>query len=495
MNFFKKNLKKISLAGFFAALLMIGSTNFANAGFLDVINLGGFFGWMASAAAYVIGYIAGGVFWVVGFFVQLALNLNLHITEPTNLIVQSGWNIILNITNLGFVLAIIVIAFATVINYESYAIKKTIWKLIVAALLVNFSFVIAGAIVDVANTATQFMMQKSGTNDPAAWGSAMAAMFQPQQFLSVDKNFDPTGANTKGITEGSLNPFISIIASIIFGAVFTFIAAMTLFTVGVMLFVRYVTLSFLLMFSPIIWLARVFPFTAKYWSMWWQRFLKWTFFAPIMMFFMYLALRTMSGTVAALGSVPASFAGQSMIMTQLSSIGQLFLVIGIMMGGLYVANELGMEGSKGIIKAAQGANKGFIKGTQGYIGRQATKVLGQPFAPGAPGTRRSRFNAWLGANKITAPLAKFGQTAASYTKNNPAFKPGAHKGFFASTLGGAWKGSGLGKKTTTKVWECQVCKAQVLDKNKPTYPCKNGHPASLPAGSPPGTPFADWKEI
>ncbi len=398
MNFFKKiksaiSYRKTAVIGLLTSILMFLSTHFANAGWLDIATPSGVIAWLGSGLGYIVGLAAGALFWIVGLIVSLALNLNLHITEPGNLIVHSGWTIILNITNLGFVLAIIVIAFATVINYESYAIKKTIWKLIVAALLVNFSFVIAGTIVDIANTGTQFMMEKSGVNTPSAWSSAMGGMFQAQQFLEVDKNFDPTGSRLKGIAEGTLSSFLTIIVSLIFGAVFTFIAAITLFTVGILLFVRYVALSFLLMFSPIIWLARVFPFSAKYWSMWWQKFLRWTFFAPIMMFFMYLALSTMSGTMAAYGSVPSNFSSQAPITTPLAAVGQLFVVIGIMMGGMYVANLMGIEGANAVYNATSKYSKGWAyrggqrvmsskvmvgdkeKGTKGVTGWLANKGL------------------------------------------------------------------------------------------------------------------------
>jgi len=495
------NYRKTASASFLTAFLMFLSTHFANAGWIWDVTAGSFFGWAAGAFAYGIGLLAGSAFWLVGLVVSLALNFNLHITESGNSIVRSGWDIMLNLTNLGFVLAIIVIAFATILQFENYAIKKTLWKLIVAALLVNFSLTISSAFIDVANNATEFMMEKSGasgTDAPLKWASAMAGMFQAQQLLVVDKNFDTNRA--AGLAEGAFSTFMTIFASLIFGAVFTFIAAITMFTIAVLLFVRYVQLSFLLIFSPIIWLCWIFPATQTYWGMWWKRFLKWTFFAPIMMFFMYLALFTMKGTTKAYISVPNDFTSNAPITTPLAAVGQMFLVIGIMMGGLYSANAMSIEGAEKIIKTAQGANKGFIKGAYKYAGRQTAKVFGQPFAPGAPGSRRSRFNAWLGGNKITAPLAKWGKTAASYTSNttSPYYKPGAHKGFFASTLGGAWSGAGFGIKPM-KVWECQNChnpKSRIQDKSKPDKDCPNcGVPAVPPAGSPPGTPSADWKSL
>lgn len=358
--------KKTAIVGLLAVLLMFFGTMNARAGWFTDVTAGSFFGWIAGGVGYLIGLIAGVAFWIVGLVVTLALNFNLHITEPGNLIVQSGWSIILNITNLGFVLAIIVIAFATVLRFENYAIKKTLWKLIVAALLVNFSLTISNAFINTANDATKFMMDKSGVNTPLAWASAMGGMFQVQKLLEVDKNFDN---KMKGIAEGTLSTFLTVAASLVFGAVFTFIASITLLTVGILLFVRYVVLSFLLMFSPIIWLAWIFPATKTYWEMWWKKFLKWTFFAPVMMFFMYLALRTMNGTVAAYGQVPSNFTSNAPITVPMAVIGQMFLVIGLIMGGMYVANAIGIEFADKIYDATSKYGKGWAyRGGQRFMG-------------------------------------------------------------------------------------------------------------------------------
>ena len=60
----------------------------------------------------------------------------------------------------GFVLAIIIIAYATIFRRQSYAMNKTLGKLVIAALLVNFSFAIASGIISVSNNLTQYMVDK-----------------------------------------------------------------------------------------------------------------------------------------------------------------------------------------------------------------------------------------------------------------------------------------------------------------------------------------------
>ena len=94
----------------------------------------------------------------------------------------------LNFTNLGFILAIIIIAFATILRLESYAIKQTLWKLIVAALLVNFSLVICGGIISVSKLTTDSFYNHI-TAGGKTMGNVLGTLAQPQEVTApIAKN-------------------------------------------------------------------------------------------------------------------------------------------------------------------------------------------------------------------------------------------------------------------------------------------------------------------
>ena len=239
---------------------------------------------VAQVVGYFFGFIAGIFLTIDAYLVKVALNINFELLKSP--VVQTGWQIVLNFTNLGFVLAIIVMAFATIFRVETYAMKKTLWKLIVAALLVNFSLVIAGAFINISDIFSNFFLKQGGIGDPVEWSKAFAAMFRAQALLKVGETFaaqgfvdTATGAiNTLGAT------VLQIIASVFFIALFTVLAAITLLAVAIMLLIRYVFLGILLLLSPIVWLLWIFPSTQHLWQKWWSQFLRWTFFAPIMLF-------------------------------------------------------------------------------------------------------------------------------------------------------------------------------------------------------------------
>src|SRR4030042_5966834 len=115
--------------------------------------------------------------------------------------VHTGWQIVLNFANLGFVLAIIVIAFSTIFRRESYAMKQTLWKLIVAALLVNFSLVIAGAFINVSDIFSDFFLKQSGIRSPVAWRDAFTNMLKAQALFQIDQAQEITLSDSASVDQ------------------------------------------------------------------------------------------------------------------------------------------------------------------------------------------------------------------------------------------------------------------------------------------------------
>ena len=91
----------------------------------------------------------------------------------------------MSFTNLGFVLAIIVIAFATIFRIQSYAMKQVLWKLIVAALLVNFSLVIAGAFINIADNVTSSFNNKILGASGVGLSTKLAGVLNTQFFCQA----------------------------------------------------------------------------------------------------------------------------------------------------------------------------------------------------------------------------------------------------------------------------------------------------------------------
>ena len=158
---------------------------------------------------YIGGWVASVVFWLGGLLVELALNINSQLLSRTNAVLHTGWTIALSFANLGFVLAIIIIAFATIFRIQNYAMKQVLWKLIVAALLVNFSLVIAGAFISVSDNLSEVFLAKSKATlkGEGNFTTAMANVLGVQSFLKTKDLLSGKETGAKEIIIEATNVF------------------------------------------------------------------------------------------------------------------------------------------------------------------------------------------------------------------------------------------------------------------------------------------------
>ena len=371
---FSQNKKIIFISFLIIAILFVGELKFVHAwslfGIADITS--GVISSIAQVVGYILGFIGGVFLAIAGYLIQLALNINFELLKSP--VVQTGWKIVLNFANLGFVLAIIIIAFATIFRSESYAMKQTLWKLIVAALLVNFSLVIAGAFINVSDIFSEFFLQQGGIRNPVEWSRAFAGMFRAQALLKVSETLTAKGG--LDVATAAVNTItgdvLMTIASVFFIPLFTVLAAITLLAVAIMLLIRYVFLGILLLLSPIVWLLWIFPSTQDLWKKWWSQFLRWTFFAPIMLFFIYLAMVAMKYQPEAVRQFtqnPAATANVKLTFG-VEIIGEMAIVIGLVMGGLIAANSLGITFAGTAYGWAQSVGKSF----GGWVGRKGIQA-------------------------------------------------------------------------------------------------------------------------
>ena len=115
---------------------------------------GGFLSWMLCPAIADGAATAGGL---LGFITSLT-------TVHTSIIEQfskqdssiyKAWSAFRNIANIGFVIMLLVVVFSQVTNIgiSNYNIKKILPKLIITAILVNFSYLIMGVLIDLSQIA------------------------------------------------------------------------------------------------------------------------------------------------------------------------------------------------------------------------------------------------------------------------------------------------------------------------------------------------------
>jgi len=146
---------------------------------------------------------------------------------------------------------------------------------------------------------------------------------------------------------------------VLFSVMFLVMGTIVMFGFAGILFVRYIALGILLILLPIAWLSYIFPGLKMAgghpFTLWWSTFIKWLLFAPISMFFFYLAVRSIGrGALTA----PGTF---NLLSDAGSAIGDMIIAIGLMIGGMIVANRMGIYGASGVMKATAKVNT-YVKG-------------------------------------------------------------------------------------------------------------------------------------
>lgn len=348
--------------------------------------------------SYVIAWIAGVGIAIETWLVGAMLGLNSGVFEAD--IVQKGFGIMLAIANLGFVLGIIIVAISTIFQSQTYGFKKLLAKLIVAAILVNFSLVIAAPIFGLANSFTQYFLNCTdstvGCNAPQGasaftsmndFAARLAGAFNPQDGLaSLDTDAKAIDSNSISLGQG-LGKMLVPILSLLFVAFELISIEIVLGVLIFMLLVRYVYIAILAILMPFAWLGWAFPAMKNWWSRWWQTFIRWTFFAPVVVLFLYLAMvaaeSMRNGTSIASQSFGTYTSSSNFFWAAIANfftnalspiVAQflnIFVLVGLSVGGLMVANNMSITGAKAGMDAVKAVGNS-VKGYALRRGKQAT---------------------------------------------------------------------------------------------------------------------------
>jgi hypothetical protein len=215
--------------------------------------------------------------------------------------------------NLGFVLAIIVIAIGFILRLQSYGSQRTLTRLIFAAILVNFSLVIAGIFIDAANITTTFFLRSFQFEKIAA--SLIDATGINEVFKGDPSK--PLVTRIIGFVLRQIYPPADIAAAIqvltkfVIVSIFAIMLMAALGALIVMLLLRVSHLWVLLILSPMAWLMWIFPQFEHNWRRWWNEFLRWVFFAPIVTFFLAFSISLIKRTSSLPPNTSQNFLGKA----------------------------------------------------------------------------------------------------------------------------------------------------------------------------------------
>lgn len=252
--------------------------------------------------------------------------------------VKTAWEIFRNFSNMFFILLLLLTAFGTIFNIQKYKASNLLPKIIIAALIINFSYIITILIIDALYFPAEMFQSAIGNmlSEKMAdslqivkvYDTSMLDMLFPQ--ISGVKTIYNT---LTGITFNNLIiSFFNMIILIIVDFIFLWIA--------LVLLVRIPVLMGLAIISPIAWLSYAFPGIKHIWQKWWQQIIHWGLLPLFYLAVIYFGLFFNREIKLIMNSIsPEDQKIISWWPMTLNNTILFFINVGILIGGLVMAHK------------------------------------------------------------------------------------------------------------------------------------------------------------
>lgn len=305
-------------------------------------------------------------------------------------ILKEGWKIVRDVMNSFFVLILFIIAIATILQLESYAWKQLLPWFIIVALLVNFSFVLSGVVIDFSNVLGRTFFDKiqplsdniakafdinninnitlptcspsvsSGGGTVATikshakgWSCATgAARTVEKLFVEWKQIFDTPVSETDTLTK-----FLFVLT---LRVIMLFLMIFPLLAGAALMIMRTVMLMVLIIFAPAAFTAYILPATRGYATQWWNELFSKSFFFPSYLFLLYIAVNygIKIGEALKGAQLGGTFSNLATIFNFLTMVAFMFIA-------LSVGRKSGIVGADVVMKYADAGRKWAT----GYAGR------------------------------------------------------------------------------------------------------------------------------
>jgi len=245
-------------------------------------NLMAIVAWLLDAAVAILGYFLP---YAAGFF-EGALQKN-EVIFSSAPIVTYGWTLFRDTANMFFIIVLLVVAFATILQVESWNIKSILPRFILAILLTNFSAVLTQTIATVGNYLYRGILNAGGGSKGAS--RLLMNVLHAEKILYSKS---PNATFSEGIGASTTHEaFYAYVFTALLTIVMLFIGIGVIFRLTIALYVRVVALWLLVMVSPIALLAYTVPSTKSYADKWAHELLTYIFLGPVAVFLYVVAVR------------------------------------------------------------------------------------------------------------------------------------------------------------------------------------------------------------
>ena len=225
-------------------------------------------GWFVCSAANFVARATDSVYGLIQHLLSLPV-VNTDISKGEDG-VYNTWAIMRNFANVAFVIGFLIIIFSqlTSVGVTNYGVKKTLPRLIIAAVLVNISFWIGAIAVDLSNIVGTGLYEamssvKGGMNININdnWGKILTGLLGGAT-LTVATGIVSVGAVSALVAAGGGLSILFLVLPLVLSSL------LAVFVAAFILIARQALVVILIIVSPIAFVALLLPNTEKLFSKW-----------------------------------------------------------------------------------------------------------------------------------------------------------------------------------------------------------------------------------
>lgn len=295
--------------------------------------------WLLGLASYLFDWL------VVHTIVQFGAQGELYQSVREG--VEKAWTVFRDLSNIVIIGMFVFIAISFIIGNQSYGTKIMIARVLIVAILINFSLLFTKLIIDASNFTAQQFYNSSQIAQPQtnlSWSqlvtteaTATGVSGSFMRLMGVATVSDTYGA----LREGAGSWYMALIYGF-FAAVVLLAAAIVLFYGSFLLVARALLLIYLMLTSSIAFATYLIPKASESsfgWNTWWSSLLKAAVFAPLLMVFLWVTI-TVGRALAASGEKGGTLGGlmSNFNESNMWAFFKYIIILGLLFASIRVAN-------------------------------------------------------------------------------------------------------------------------------------------------------------